>query len=139
MTMATRSGQSAAAPSPRLAKAPAAPIIAIVRRLTEVLEQETKELKSNNHDNLSYFIDQKSRSLFDLNRALTQHAESGRFVEGLDDELIRLRHAYESNRATLGIHLASVQEITEVIATAMRQAESDGTYSSRITRAGERP
>lgn len=107
------------------------PIIAIVRRLIEVLNQETEQLERNEVDNLSHFIDQKSRSLLDLNRALSEQ-ESPADVPGLDDELVRLRQAFDSNREMLGIHMASVQEITEVIATAMRQADSDGTYSTRI-------
>lgn len=107
------------------------PIIAIIRRLIEVLDQETKQLERNEVDNLSHFIDQKSRSLLELNRALSEQ-KSPAGIPGLDDELVRLRKAFESNREMLGIHMASVQEITEVIATAMRQADSDGTYSTRI-------
>jgi flagellar biosynthesis/type III secretory pathway chaperone len=108
-----------------------APIVAIVRRLIDILDQETMQLERNEVGNLSDFIDQKSRSLLDLNRALSEH-EAPTGIAGLDDELVRLRHAFQSNRDMLGIHLASVQEITEVIAAAMRHAESDGTYSTRI-------
>lgn len=124
--MAMHSGVSAASTG-----VPVEPIIAIVRRLIEILDQETKQLERNEVDNLSHFIDQKSRSLLDLNRALSEQ-EAPADIPGLDDELVRLRQAFNSNREMLGIHMASVQEITEVIATAMRQADSDGTYSTRI-------
>lgn len=124
--MAMHSGVSAASTC-----VPVEPIIAIVRRLIEILDQETKQLERNEVDNLSHFIDQKSRSLLDLNRALSEQ-EAPADIPGLDDELVRLRQAFNSNREMLGIHMASVQEITEVIATAMRQADSDGTYSTRI-------
>lgn len=107
------------------------PIIAIIRRLIDVLDQETKQLERNEVDSLSHFIDQKSRSLLELNRALSEQP-SPADIPGLDEELVRLRQAFDSNREMLGIHMAAVQEITEVIATAMRQADSDGTYSTRI-------
>jgi hypothetical protein len=109
----------------------AAPILALVRRLTNILEQEAEQLERNELGNLSQFIDQKSRSLFDLSRALAMHPNTSG-IEGLDDELIKLRRAFEGNRSMLGVHLAAVHEVTEVIAAAMRQAESDGTYSTRI-------
>lgn len=111
----------------------AAPIIALVRRLTDILEQEAEQLEKNELGNLSQFIDQKSRSLFDLSRALAIHPNTSG-IAGLDDELGKLRRAFEDNRNMLGVHLAAVQEVTEVIAAAMRQAESDGTYSTRIAR-----
>lgn len=110
-----------------------APILALVRRLTDILEREAEQLEKNDLSNLSQFIDQKSRSLFDLSRALALHPNTSG-IAGLDDELGKLRRAFEGNRAMLGIHLAAVQEVTEVIAAAMRQAESDGTYSTRIAR-----
>lgn len=128
--MAVRSEKSVAATASE-GVMPTAPVALIVRRLTELLEQETEQLKVNELGNLSHFIDQKSRGLFDLNRALASQEDISS-IDGLKEELARLRRACESNQAMLSMHLSSVQEITEVIATAMRQAESDGTYSTRI-------
>lgn len=131
--MAVQSKTSVAAVAADEAHGVSAPIVSVVSRLADLLDQETQQLEKNDVSNLSYFIDQKSRSLFDLSRALAAY-ENTSSVIGLDDELARLRRSYEKNRSMLGIHLASVQEITEIIATAMQQAESDGTYSTRIAR-----
>lgn len=131
--MAAESKKRIGAMASGSATSEAAPILALVRRLTDILEQEAEQLEKNELGNLSQFIDQKSRSLFDLSRALVLHPDT-RGIAGLDDELGKLRRAFEGNRAMLGVHLAAVQEVTEVIAAAMRQAESDGTYSTRIAR-----
>lgn len=133
MVMAIQSKTSIAAVGGDEFKGARAPIVAVVSRLADLLDEETQQLEKNDVSNLGYFIDQKSRSLLDLSRALAAY-ENTSSVIGLDDELTRLRRSYEKNRSMLGIHLASVQEITEIIATAMQQAESDGTYNTRIAR-----
>ncbi len=52
--------------------------------------------------------------------------------EVIRSRLPRLRSKLSRNQELLAIHLAAAREISDVLAQAMRDAESDGTYSAAI-------
>jgi flagellar biosynthesis/type III secretory pathway chaperone len=107
----------------------------VLQRLEEVVQQETEALQSRRVVDLQDFNTRKSHCLLELTRAL-------RLIEGapLDKVLVArltgLRSMLEANRAVLKTHLDAAQEVSTIIADALREAESDGTYSLSIRGAG---
>jgi hypothetical protein len=114
-----------------------APLDRVIERLEEVVDQETAALRSRTAIDLKDFNNRKSQGLLELNRAL----------RGLDNppkdrtvttRLAGLRDKLEVNRTVLETHLAAVREVATVLADAIRDAESDGTYSPSIGAGGGR-
>jgi hypothetical protein len=109
-----------------------------VARLEDVLDQETAALRARGAVDLKSFNNRKSHGLLDLSRAL-------RVYEGTEPEaalrarLAGLRAKLDENSRVLKIHLDAVREIAAVIADAIRDAESDGTYSVGIRAEAPRP
>ena len=56
----------------------------------------------------------------------------------MSTRLAGLRAKLDVNRAVLETHLAAVREVATVLADAIRDAESDGTYSPSIGAGGGR-
>lgn len=102
-----------------------------IERLELLIDQETAALQSRTAVDLKDFNDRKSLGLLELTRAM-------RPIEGappdpvLHGRLLRLREKLEINRAALRTHLEAVREISTIVADAMRNAESDGTYTPSI-------
>lgn len=107
----------------------------VLQRLEEVVQQETEALQSRRVADLQDFNTRKSHCLLELTRAL-------RLIEGtpldkvLAARLTGLRAMLEVNRAVLKTHLDAAQEVSTIIADALREAESDGTYSLSTPGAG---
>lgn len=100
-----------------------------VERVEEVVGQETEALRQHRIDGLGDFNHRKSYGLLELTRAVralgveATQAETKARLHGL-----RLR--LDENAETLRMHLSAVQEVSSVMARAIRDGESDGTYSS---------
>ncbi len=107
-----------------------------IERLEEAVEQETAALQTRAGIDLKEFNDRKSQGLLELTRAM-RHIEGAVPEPELVTRLARLRSKLETNSAALKMHLEAVREVSAVMADAMREAESDGTYSRSI-RAGIR-
>jgi hypothetical protein len=99
-----------------------------IKRLVEVVDQETAALRERKPIDLNLFNNRKSQGLLELDRAL-------RLLDGADPgELTKsalrdLRQKLETNRQVLDTHLEAVREVAAIIADAIRNVESDGTYS----------
>jgi exonuclease VII small subunit len=128
-------------PKPEPARTPAAPPGSFewaIQRLEAVVEQETQALRSRTAIDLKEFNDRKSQGLLELNRAL-------RAFDGIAGDkaaqtrLSGLRVKLDANRAVLKTHLDAVREVAAVLADAIQDAESDGTYSPSIRSAGRGP
>jgi len=108
-----------------------------IDRLEEVIDEETAALVARQALDLSEFNRRKSRSLLELtrlSRALSGRvlgAEAGARLRGIGGKL-------ERNHDLLRMHLAAAQEVAGIISDALREAESDGTYSSDSRRTGGR-
>jgi hypothetical protein len=102
-----------------------------IERLEEAVEQETAALKGRGRFDLKEFNDRKSHGLLELTRAM-RPLEGTVPDQALITRLGRLRAKLEINSAALKLHLEAVREISATMAEAMRNADSDGTYSRPI-------
>lgn len=100
----------------------------VIQRLEEVVEQETAALRSRTAVDLKEFNDRKSHALLDLTRALRQ-VQGGANQPHLMNRLGELRAKLEVNRRVLQMHLEAVREVSTTLADAIREADSDGTYT----------
>jgi hypothetical protein len=104
-------------------------------RLEEAVEQETAALRARKGLDLKEFHERKSQGLLELTRAM-RHIDGGAPPPGLMQRLAGLREKLEANSALLKLHLEAVREISAVMTDAIRDAESDGTYSRPILSGG---
>jgi flagellar biosynthesis/type III secretory pathway chaperone len=112
---------------PRLAApAPIAALKSALMRLEETIDQETSALESLQTGEIHEFNRRKSRSLLELSRlvrTLPENRESD-----MRDLLKRLRSKLVRNHTLLNVHLTAAREIADLMAGALAEAESDGTY-----------
>lgn len=106
-----------------------------IDRIEEVVEQETAALRNRAQVDLKDFNNRKSHGLLELTRAMRLF-EIGELGEPQRARLAGLRAKLEKNRAALEMHLEAVREISTMMAEAVQDAESDGTYSESAVRAG---
>jgi hypothetical protein len=102
-----------------------------MQRLEEVIDQETAALRSRQAVDLKDFNDRKNHALLDLSRA-ARNLDGARKDPILMERLARLRSKLEINRTVLKMHLDAVREVATTLADAIRDADSDGTYSPAI-------
>ncbi len=114
------------------------PVERAIERLEQVVDQETTALRARAAIDLKGFNDKKSQGLLELNRALRQFDDAAKDKAVLE-RLAGLRARLDANRAILKVHLEAVREIATLVADAIRDAESDGTYSPSIRARGGRP
>jgi flagellar biosynthesis/type III secretory pathway chaperone len=110
----------------------------VLQRLEEVVQQETAALRSHRVVDLQDFNTRKSQGLLELSRLL-RIAEGAPLDKILLARLKSLREMLEANRTVLKIHLDAAHEISTIMADAIRDSESDGTYSPSLRGAGPRP
>ncbi len=122
----------AAAARPRPSIDPAVQgIINIISMLETVIEEETAALGSRTPVDLESFSNRKSQGLLELNRA-TKTLEAMAGHQLVAARLSGLRDKLAVNQAVLKLHLDAVREISGIVANAIREHESDGTYSHTI-------
>lgn len=100
-----------------------------VRRLIEIVDQETIALRDNAASDLSDFNARKAHGLLELDRAAT--LLKGAQPDAATMALLReLRAKLDANSRVLAMHIEAVREIAGVIADTIREADSDGTYTN---------
>ncbi len=109
--------------------------IKTVKRLEQVVEGETAALQQNKAVDLSEFNHKKRHGLLELSR--TMRVLDSETLERAEPELRRLRGKVEKNLSILEIHIKAVHEVAAIIATAIQEYESDGTYSRWLTVQGK--
>jgi hypothetical protein len=98
-------------------------------RLVQLLDRETAALRSRQPVDMDDLCDRKNQALLEMSRI-------GRKLEGdvVDPELrsllADLRTKLDENRAVLQLHLQAVGEVADILTDAIRNADSDGTYST---------
>jgi hypothetical protein len=107
-----------------------------IERLEQVIELETQVLLENKAADLHEFNHRKNFGLLELTR--TMRALDGTPSEQVRTLLVNLRAKLDRNRKALDIHIRAVQEISAIIAKAIRDSESDGTYSASMGSGYER-
>lgn len=105
-----------------------------IQRLEEIVDQETYALRARKAIDLKEFNDRKSQALLELTRSLRLVQGSGP-DPALAARVGTLKVKLAVNQAALKVHLEAVREISNSLADAIRQAESDGTYTQAISSA----
>jgi hypothetical protein len=110
-----------------------AALIGAIERLEETVDQETAALRSRQAVDLKEFSNRKTHGHLELSRAMRPF-EGTRMGPAVLERLAGLRSKLETNGAVLALHLEAVREIATILSDAIRESESDGTYSSSIGR-----
>jgi hypothetical protein len=111
---------------------------AAIHRLCDVVDQETDALRKRTAVDLKVFNERKSHGLLELNRAL-RLLDGAAATPAVAEQLATLRGKLEVNQAVLKMHLEAVREVSAVLAEAIRDSESDGTYSPALAGAARVP
>jgi hypothetical protein len=107
-------------------------LLAAIRRLESVVEEETVALETGKKIDFDDFSARKSRSMLEFVRLMRARIYLGGEAE-VTEEVRRLRQKLERNRTILEMHYDAVREVATIIVRAIREAESDGTYA-RVAR-----
>lgn len=107
-------------------------------RLTAAIDEETAELQQNKIKSLQQFHERKSKGLLELNRAMKLVGDTP-ISDTLNQQLKLLRQKLVQNQSTLDRHLTAVKEISTIISNAIRESQSDGTYSVGVQIAKSSP
>jgi hypothetical protein len=102
----------------------------VVDRLIRTLALETEDIASGRPAPYELYGQRKTQALLELNRL----APGLRSVTGGDRlriALAELNAALEANRLALGVQLKAAHAVAGIIARAIRDGQSDGTYNER--------
>ncbi|MDF0515911.1 flagellar biosynthesis protein FlgN [Bradyrhizobium yuanmingense] len=111
-------------------------LLAAIRRLASIIEEETTALATGQKIDFDDFSARKSRSMLEFVRLMRARMHLGGEVE-ITEEIQRLRERLERNRAILEMHYDAVREVASIIVKAVKDAESDGTYTGRTAQDGK--
>lgn len=105
-------------------------LLTAIRRLASIVEEETAALATGKMIDFDDFSARKSRSMLEFVRLMRARMHLGAEVE-ITEEIQRLREKLERNRSLLEMHYDAVREVASIIVKAIKDAESDGTYTGR--------
>ena len=108
-----------------------------IARLEQVVEQETAALSSRAPADLRDFTNRKNQGLLEFTRSMRQF-QGARPSDAVLARLAGLREKLDTNSAALKRHLEAVREVSTIMADAIRDAESDGTYQPSVRAAANR-
>lgn len=131
--MQTKTQPVSPAPRPAPVDPALQALLNTITGLEAVIDEETEALKTRGPVDLENFSNRKSQGLMELNRSLKQ-LEAMQNQKVVAARLDSLRSKLATNQAALQLHLEAVREISGIIASAIREQESDGTYSHTIRR-----
>lgn len=101
---------------------------AIVDRLEVTIAEENAALAAQRHADIPVFTRQKRQSFLELHRII--NAIQGTIPsQNIIQRLTSFRAKVEDNERLLQRHMQAVQTVANTIVQAMREIESDGTYS----------
>ncbi len=116
-------------PHRRAQSAAAAAALPIVERLIATIEAENRDLEKLGPAQYEAYSLHKNQGLLELNRlipALDRATAAGPLREALAD----LHAKLEVNRRTLAVKLKACAAVSEIIARAIQDGQSDGTYTA---------
>lgn len=108
-----------------------------IQRLEDIVDQETAALNARKAINLKEFNDRKSQALLELTRML-RTLQGGPPNPLVAARVQGLKSKLAVNQAVLKLHLEAVKEISTSLADAIRNSESDGTYTPSISAISKR-
>lgn len=104
-------------------------LVKAIGRLEDVVEQETATLTAGATPSFEDMNYRKSHGLLELTRAM-RLVDPTSISEDLRERLQTFRDQLERNRTLLKTHLDATREISAILTAAIRDSESDGTYSA---------
>ena len=104
-------------------------LIASLKRLESTIDAETEGHLAHRSLDQEALNRRKSQSLLELSR-LVRGLDPQRIEPEAAAHLLRLKAKLERNQDVVGLHLRAVEEVSGIIAGAIQDAESDGTYSA---------
>jgi flagellar biosynthesis/type III secretory pathway chaperone len=107
-------------------------LLAVIQRLQNVVEEETTALETGQKIDFDDFSTRKSRSMLEFVRLMRAWMHLGGEAQ-ITEEIQKLRQKLERNRAVLEMHFEAVSQVSAIIVKAIREAESDGTYSAGVS------
>jgi hypothetical protein len=107
-------------------------LLSVIRRLHDLVEEETVALETRKKIDFDDFSMRKSRSMLEFVRLMRAQVDLSGEAE-LAAEIQRLRQKLDRNRADLEMHFEAAREVAAIIVSAIREAESDGTYSANAS------
>jgi hypothetical protein len=108
----------------------------VVERLIRTVAAETEDIASGRRAPYELYGQRKSQALLELNRLTPALAGVGG-GERLRAALAELNAALEANKRALHVQLKASIAVAEIIARAIRDGQSDGTYTARAWRRSE--
>jgi flagellar biosynthesis/type III secretory pathway chaperone len=108
-------------------------LLAVIRRLDALVEEETVALETRKKVDFDDFSMRKGRSMLEFVRLMQAQVDLGSEAQVVTDEIQRLRQKLDRNRAVLEMHFEAAREVAAIIMRAIRDAESDGTYSANAS------
>jgi len=111
--------------------------LVVIERLAEAVERETQDLGGPGPVDYRAHSQRKSQGLMELSRlseTLTGARGHPRLRTALGDLLAKL----DANQQLLNAKLQAARTVAEVVARAISEGQSDGTYSAQIWRENRR-
>ena len=114
----------------RRAQSPAAAAaLPIIERLVATIDAENRDLEQGSRAKYEAYSLSKNQGLLELNRLVP--ALGGATAAGpLRDALNELHAKLEINRRALAVQLKACHAVSEIIARAIQDGQSDGTYTA---------
>ncbi len=115
---------------PRRAQSPAAAAaLPIVERLRTTIDAENRDLEQGRRAKYEAYSQSKNQGLLELSRLIP--ALGGATAAGpLRDALAELHAKLETNRRALTVQLKACEAVSQIIARAIQDGQSDGTYTA---------
>ncbi|MBV8104916.1 MAG: hypothetical protein JO223_09900 [Hyphomicrobiales bacterium] len=108
----------------------------IVKRLRQTAMSETEDIARGRPVPYEAYSARKNQGLMELNRLLPALAGATP-SDALREALADLATTLEANRRALGVQLEASVAVAEIIARAIRDGQSDGTYTALAWRRHE--
>jgi hypothetical protein len=102
---------------------------AIIGRIEQAVEEETRSIRTDMGFDLKVSNARKSRYLYELSKAV-KGAGAAQLVAEQREAIVRLREKLARNEAAILAHLNAVNEVANLIQGAIQRADADGTYSA---------
>jgi hypothetical protein len=112
-------------------------LLPILKRLEEVLQDETDALRRQSAAELPQLFQRKCQGLLELAN-MQRSLGDATLSEPVRAALASVRHSLNVNRDVLKLHIDATTELIEVFAQAIRDSESDGTYDQGYARVRSR-
>lgn len=114
--------------SPRSQDAASA-VLPVVERLLAAIEKENCDIAGSVAVDYRAFTERKTFGLYELTKMRTLIAQS-RGHPAVSSALAQLSSSLDINRRLLAAQLKAAQTIAGIVARAIRDSQSDGTYSA---------